>query len=137
MTSTSSTVSTAEPGAPGAIGKRPASDRSVPSRRARAMPRAGWMVIAGGKEFGDHVLSSRFLVLAIVMAIAAAVPLYFISGQMREAPSGATDFPALFIALFWRDTVGERWSAALDGGLPLQARRSAARPGLLVRCHQR
>jgi ABC-2 type transport system permease protein len=58
------------------------------------------MVIAS-KEFGDHILSSRFLVLAIIMAVAAAVPLYFISGQIRDAPSGATGFPALFIALFW------------------------------------
>ena len=89
MTSTS----TASPVAP----TRP---ESTTTDRRRAIPRAGWMVIAG-KEFGDHLLSSRFYVLAIIMAIAAAVPLYFISGQIRQAPSGANDFPALFIALFW------------------------------------
>ena len=91
MTSTTSAV---EP----AVSK-PAEDAEARSR-SRSIPRAGWMVIAA-KEFGDHILSSRFLVLAIIMAVAAAVPLYFISGQIRDAPSGATGFPALFIALFW------------------------------------
>ena len=88
MTSTS----TASPAAP----TRP---DPTTSERRRAIPRAGWMVIAG-KEFGDHLLSSRFYVLAIIMALAAAVPLYFLSGQIREAPTGANDYPALFIALF-------------------------------------
>jgi ABC-2 type transport system permease protein len=91
MTSTTSAV---EP----TVGK-PVEDATTPSR-ARSIPRAGWLVIAS-KEFGDHILSSRFLVLAIIMTVAAAVPLYFISGQIRDAPSGATGFPALFIALFW------------------------------------
>ena len=91
MTSTTSAVDPAV--------RTPAEDTTTPSR-ARSIPRAGWMVIAS-KEFGDHILSSRFLVLAIIMAVAAAVPLYFISGQIRDAPSGATGFPALFIALFW------------------------------------
>jgi len=72
---------------------------STVTERRREIPRAGWMVIAG-KEFGDHLLSSRFYVLAIIMALAAAVPLYFLSGQIREAPTGANDYPALFIALF-------------------------------------
>ena len=94
MTSTTTAVD------PGAVRKEPAADQATPTTRKRGIPRAGWTIISA-KEFGDHVLSSRFLVLAIIMAIAAAVPLYFISGQIREAPSGATDFPALFIALFW------------------------------------
>lgn len=90
MTSSTTTVESAA---------APVQGSEVGERR-RAIPRAGWMVIAA-KEFGDHLLSSRFLVLAIIMAIAAAVPLYFISGQVREAPQGANQFPALFIALFW------------------------------------
>ncbi len=82
---------------PAAVRPEPADD----SERTRSIPRAGWMVIAA-KEFGDHLLSSRFVVLAIIMAIAAAVPLYFLSGQIREAPQGAEDrIAALFIALFW------------------------------------
>ena len=66
----------------------------------RSVPRAGWMVV-GAKEFGDHILSARFAVLVIILAIAAAVPLYFLSGDIRSAAQGANDFPALFIALFW------------------------------------
>jgi ABC-2 type transport system permease protein len=88
-----STTATAESGA------APTRPEPTASDRRRAIPRAGWMVIAG-KEFGDHLLSSRFYVLAIIMALAAAVPLYFLSGQIREAPTGANDYPALFIALF-------------------------------------
>ena len=73
-------------------GERVASDRRV--------PRAGWMVVAS-KEFGDHLLSARFLVLVLIMAIAAAVPLYFISSTIRTQAEGANSFPALYIALFW------------------------------------
>jgi ABC-2 type transport system permease protein len=66
----------------------------------RSVPRAGWAVVAA-KEFGDHLLSARFVVLGLIMAIAAAVPLYFIGAQVRESAQGAKDFPALYIALFW------------------------------------
>ena len=48
---------------------------SAPARE-RSVPRAGWMVIAG-KEFGDHLLSARFVVLVIVLGLAAAIPLSF------------------------------------------------------------
>ena len=58
MTSTTSAV---EP----AVSK-PAED-ATPSR-ARSIPRAGWLVIAS-KEFGDHILSSRFLVLATTSSL--------------------------------------------------------------------
>ena len=34
------------------------------------MPRAGWTVVAA-KEFGDHLLSARFLVLVVVLGLAA------------------------------------------------------------------
>jgi ABC-2 type transport system permease protein len=69
-----------------------------PDRR-RAVPRAGWAVIAS-KEFGDHVLSARFVVLGLIMAIAAALPLYFLGGAIRSAAEAAKDVPALFAALF-------------------------------------
>jgi ABC-2 type transport system permease protein len=67
--------------------------------RKRAVPRAGWSVIAS-KEFGDHVLSARFVVLGLIMAIAAALPLYFLGGAIRSAAEAAKDTPALFAALF-------------------------------------
>ena len=67
--------------------------------RERSIPRAGWMVIAA-KEFGDHLLSSRFFVLVLIMAIAAAVPLYFLGNVIRQAAESAGNQPALFAALF-------------------------------------
>jgi ABC-2 type transport system permease protein len=67
--------------------------------RRRAIPRAGWSVIAS-KEFGDHVLSARFVVLGLIMAIAAALPLYFLGGAIRSAAEASKDVPALFAALF-------------------------------------
>jgi ABC-2 type transport system permease protein len=75
-------------------------DREQPSIATRSVPRAGWTVIAS-KEFGDHILSARFVVLGLIMAIAAAVPLYFVGAQIRASAEGAKDFPALYIALFW------------------------------------
>ena len=68
--------------------------------RRRSVPRAGWMVI-GSKEFGDHLLSVRFVVLAIVLGLAAAIPLYFAAATIRDAASTVTDAQAIFIALFW------------------------------------
>lgn len=73
---------------------------AAPSRRERSVPRAGWMVIAG-KEFGDHLLSARFVVLVIVLGLAAAIPLYFAAASIRGVASTVTDSQAIFIALFW------------------------------------
>jgi len=58
------------------------------------------MVIAG-KEFGDHLLSARFVVLVIVLGLAAAIPLYFAAASIRGVASTVTDSQAIFIALFW------------------------------------
>ena len=59
---------------------------------ARAEPRlpSGWLTIAA-KELSDHVLSSRFYVLLVVLGIAALIPLYFAAERIRslaEAASG-------------------------------------------------
>ncbi len=72
---------------------------AAPEDRSRSIPRAGWMVIAA-KDFGDHLLSSRFYVLVLIMAIAAAVPLYFLGNVIRQAAESAANQPALFAALF-------------------------------------
>jgi ABC-2 type transport system permease protein len=74
-------------------------ERKRPFDAKRAVPRAGWAVIAS-KEFGDHVLSARFIVLGLIMAIAAALPLYFLGGAIRSAAEAAKASPALFAALF-------------------------------------
>ena len=70
------------------------------ARRSRSVPRAGWMII-GSKEFGDHLLSARFVVLVIVLGLAAAIPLYFAAAAIRDVASTVTDAQAIFIALFW------------------------------------
>ena len=56
------------------------------------MPHAGWRVIAA-KEFGDHLLSVRFIVLLIVLGLAAAIPLYFAADQIRAAAAAGERHP--------------------------------------------
>ncbi len=66
----------------------------------RSVPGSGWTVV-GGKEFGDHLLSVRFVVLVIVLGLAAAIPLYFAAAAIRDVASTVTDAQAVFVALFW------------------------------------
>jgi len=40
-------------------------------------------------------------VLVIVLGLAAAIPLYFAAGSIRDVASSVTDSQAVFIALFW------------------------------------
>ena len=72
--------------------------------RERRIPSAGWRVIAA-KELGDHLLSIRFLVLLVVLGLAAAIPLYFAADLIRDAAPQASGSPAVFLALF---TVGSQ-----------------------------
>jgi ABC-2 type transport system permease protein len=99
---------TAEPMPLGSAGPEPAAaDPREPvaaeppvSGRERSVPRAGWMVVAR-KEFADHLLSARFIVLLIVLGLAAAIPLYFAADTIRSAASTVSGAQAIFIALFW------------------------------------
>ncbi|MFL5779396.1 MAG: ABC transporter permease, partial [Chloroflexota bacterium] len=52
------------------------------------------------KELGDHLLSARFLVLLIVLGIAAVIPLYFAADRIRSVAPQASGAPAVFLALF-------------------------------------
>jgi ABC-2 type transport system permease protein len=63
------------------------------------LPRAGWRVVAG-KEFGDHLLSVRFIVLLLVLGLSAAIPLYFAAGTIRAAAPDASGASAVFLFLF-------------------------------------
>ena len=72
----------------------------IPSRRERSVPRAGWMVVAR-KELGDHLLSARFVILLIVIGIAAVIPLYFAADAIRSAASSPSLPAARFLTLFW------------------------------------
>jgi len=60
---------------------------------------AGWLVIAA-KEFGDHLMSVRFMVLLIVLGLAAAIPLYFAAAQIRAAAPQVSGAAAVFVYLF-------------------------------------
>jgi ABC-2 type transport system permease protein len=75
--------------------------RPAPSRGGSGFG-SGWMTIAS-KELADHLLSVRFVVLLVILVIAAAVPLYFAADLLRGAAPQASGQPALFLYLF---TVG-------------------------------
>ncbi len=63
------------------------------------LPGAGWRVIAA-KEFGDHLMSVRFMVLLIVLGLAAAIPLYFAAAQIRDVAPDISGAAAVFVYLF-------------------------------------
>ncbi len=67
--------------------------------RRDPLPRAGWRVVAA-KELGDHLTSVRFLVLLVVLGLAAAIPLYFAADQIRSIAPQASGAAAVFLALF-------------------------------------
>jgi ABC-2 type transport system permease protein len=63
------------------------------------VPHGGWRVIAA-KELGDDLLSVRFIVLLIVLGLAAIIPLYSAADQIRQQATAASGQPAVFLALF-------------------------------------
>ncbi len=69
------------------------------ARRSERAPSGGWRTIAA-KEFADHVESIRFVVLLIVIGIAAIIPMYFISTDISGSAPQLSGQPALFLALF-------------------------------------
>jgi ABC-2 type transport system permease protein len=52
------------------------------------------------KELADHLHSLRFVILLVVLGLAAVVPLYFVSDTLRSAASQVSGTPSLFLALF-------------------------------------
>lgn len=68
----------------------------LPERR---VPRNGWMVVAA-KEFADHVVSTRFFVLLIVLGLAAGIPLFLATERIHQLASQVSGLQAVFIALF-------------------------------------
>ena len=65
----------------------------------RRVPSHGWRVIAA-KELGDHILSVRFIVLFVLLGIAAVIPLYFAADQIRNLAPSVSGASAVFLALF-------------------------------------
>jgi ABC-2 type transport system permease protein len=88
-----------EPAPESGASRRRRGDTAIPSRRERSIPHAGWIVVAG-KEFADHLWSARFVVLLLVLAIAAIIPMYFTSDAIRNAAGNITDRSSLFLSLF-------------------------------------
>jgi len=60
---------------------------------------AGWRPIAR-KEFADHLLSVRFIILLAIMGLAGVVAVYSAGGGISSAAENASGFPALFLKLF-------------------------------------
>jgi ABC-2 type transport system permease protein len=91
-----------------------AAPRETAVAETARVPSAGWLVIAR-KEFGDHVVSIRFLVLLVVLGLAVAIPLYFAADRIRSLATAAVTAQqsgqlAIFLALF---TVGPQDIALL------------------------
>lgn len=59
----------------------------------------GWRTVAR-KEFADHLLSARFVVLIGVLGVAAAASVFTAAGAIRSVASDAGEVPALFLKLF-------------------------------------
>ena len=59
----------------------------------------GWRVVAR-KEFADHLLSARFLVLIGILGVAAAAAVFASSAGIRSVASDTEGIPALFLKLF-------------------------------------
>jgi ABC-2 type transport system permease protein len=60
---------------------------------------AGWRAIAE-KEFADHVLSLRFVVLLGLLGLAAVAAVYAAASGIRDAAPQASADPSLFLRLF-------------------------------------
>jgi len=62
-------------------------------------PGSGWSVVAA-KEFADQILSLRFVILFVVLGVAAALPLFLASETIRSLAEQVSGAQAVFIALF-------------------------------------
>jgi ABC-2 type transport system permease protein len=74
-------------------------DTAREARRSERAPSGGWRTIAA-KELADHVGSVRFIVLLVVIGVAAVVPMYFVSADISSSAPDLAGSPALFLALF-------------------------------------
>lgn len=74
------------------------------AERPKDLP-AGWRVIAA-KEFADHVSSIRFLVLTLILTLAAAAAVYSAAGGLKELAPTASGAKSLFLYLFFYQPQG-------------------------------
>lgn len=59
----------------------------------------GWRVVAA-KELGEALTSLRFVILLVILGLAAIAPVYAASGAIRDAAQEASGASAVFLALF-------------------------------------
>lgn len=79
---------------------------------------SGWRVIAA-KELADHLLSSRFTLLLLVLGLAGVLILYTVAGAIREVAEAATGARAVFLALFTVDPTTSLTTASLPSFVAL------------------
>src|SRR5512141_181691 len=79
---------------------QPAKAQAAPKAARPAGIPAGWRVIAA-KEFADHISSIRFLVLTVILTLAAAAAVYSAAGQLKNVAPNASGAPSLFLYLFF------------------------------------
>lgn len=103
----------------------------APSARGvmdRPIPPRGWLVIAR-KELGDHVSSARFLVLLLVIGVAAGIPLYLAADTIKSQASQASGVQAVFLAMWY---IGIQDSSILQINVTIQSFIGLAAPLLGV-----
>ncbi|HXF36055.1 MAG TPA: ABC transporter permease [Actinomycetota bacterium] len=74
-------------------------DAAAGGGRTAGAPRAGWRVVAA-KETADHLLSARFTVLLLLVALSAVGAVYAASGGIRDVAEQAQGLPGVFLLLF-------------------------------------
>jgi ABC-2 type transport system permease protein len=77
----------------------PARKTRAEARRTEKAPSGGWRTIAA-KELADHIASSRFFVLLLVIAVLSILPMYFSGVDIQTQASAASGNPLAFLALF-------------------------------------
>jgi ABC-2 type transport system permease protein len=97
----------------------PSAEQTEPQTEAVdrwSRPYAGWLVVAR-KEFTDHLLSIRFIVLMVVLGLAAFVPLFFAADRIRSAASDVSGIPAIFLSLFYLSSSSDASAFSIPGVL--------------------
>ncbi|RPH36701.1 MAG: hypothetical protein EHM90_01350, partial [Chloroflexi bacterium] len=61
----------------------PTAAQQISAEPVSAPPSSGWLVVAR-KEFADQLLSLRFIVLFVILGLAAALPLFIAAEQIRS-----------------------------------------------------
>jgi ABC-2 type transport system permease protein len=76
----------------------PVEGRATTARGAGTIP-AGWRII-GGKEFTDHLLSIRFLLLLLLLGALGVGTIYTVAGSIRDAAGQVSGASGVFLLLF-------------------------------------